>query len=217
LLEPTVLSDDLSADASAADEDQGGGSGGVLRSIAFLVAMAALGSGLAQAWWYVGGAAGLSDRFGLAASQPAPGGGAAKPASAEKAAAGDEDAVARELAALRANVGQISALQQQLAASVASLQAAQQELRGAQEQLRATQEQLRTAQQQLRQQGLPTQTGWFNAAALSFRRPGQPNVFGASQPASAARAAVPNPNGPRRDATAPAAPPRPITPPAPRP
>jgi hypothetical protein len=119
------------ANPSAYKEDEPGerrgAFGSFVRLLVFLMVMCMVGVTLAIVWRVTGSQGGVRLWHALAA-QPSP--------SADvSSSAGELDRVAKELAALKARVGELSAVQQQMSATLATLQAAEEKLRSVQDEL----------------------------------------------------------------------------------
>jgi FtsZ-binding cell division protein ZapB len=141
--------EDDEGDTAPANQAKASAGKGFFRLAAFVLVMAALGSGLAVAWraaepnllaWMHDGLAlATPAEPGTAvAAQDAPNQVAAVPAvpvSTNQTAADQLARIARELDALKTAVGTMSGAQQQMAASIAALQSAQQQLHAAQQDL----------------------------------------------------------------------------------
>jgi hypothetical protein len=157
--------------------------GGVLGFAAVVVTMAAVGAGLGVVWHNTGPQLWAGARWWPAFASQSP------PAAGSGAPEQPLDRIARELAALKASIGELGAAQQQMAASIAALQAAQQQLRAAQEQ---------SGQRPGTPPGGPA---WFSSAVTFGSTPGQNPAAGATpqQP----RAAAPRPNAQAPTARAP--------------
>jgi FtsZ-binding cell division protein ZapB len=140
-------------DAADVDDAKASVRGGFFRLAAFVLVMAAFGSGLAVAWrateptllaWIQDGPAlaAEAEPGTEAAAQSAPNQVAAAPAVTgqvptpnNQTAADPLARIARELDSLKIAVGAMSSAQQQMAASIAALQSAQQQLHAAQQEL----------------------------------------------------------------------------------
>jgi hypothetical protein len=101
--------------------------GGFVRLLVFLVVMCMVGVTLAVVWRVTGSQGGARLWPALAAQL--------SPTTDAGAPAGELDRVVKELAALKATVGELSAVQQQISATLATLQAAEEKLRSAQDDL----------------------------------------------------------------------------------
>jgi hypothetical protein len=117
----------LPTDDETASNDGATRRRGVLGFAAFIIAMVIIGAVLAVVWHKAGAQLWAGLRLWPAF--------ASQPTSAAGSGAPDQqlDGIARELASLKARIGELGAAQQQMAASIAALQAVQQQLRAAQQ------------------------------------------------------------------------------------